>query len=460
LTSPGTIPAVTADVGSYTLRAQLATNSNYAVSVARDASLTISPRPVTLTINDLATSKTDLSNTPTSVSNLPSGVTVAQAFPFLTFRATPLTAPVERFGATLTGATSSLIEAIGYQSSVNYLVTAIPGYRTIVPEATTVDLGLTPSSFTLSKPAVTEADIAAIDAAKKGIVVGTELKLPTPFRGPEAQPYLETAAKALMAQLAKSGDSASLAAHFKDGVPGFLAGLESDPSRQAMIAGALSDVVRGYAMLPAAAQPPELAGMIKAALDNARQVKIDQAKEVVRRYDEWAKPPPPGTPVVMNTGDLRLVPDFANQVQKSFGKDAAIVVASSLGTGATVGALMAAMPVGLTTAAGLGSGSALSAAGFSASSTLASVAAGTGTTATAAAAAIAAPVLVAALATAVIVTAGVMLEKQPAIIAAIDEARATTTKNRENVTIDLANENDLAAFNAGFIKLMLGGGAF
>ena len=165
----------------------------------------------------------------------------------------------------------------------------------------------------------------------------------------------------------------------------------------------------------------------------------------------------------MKTSDLRLVPDFANQVRASFAKDAAIVVGSSLTAGATVGAVMAAIPVGMVTSAvGVGATTSLAAASgmtlASSSSAAASIGTtlGTGTTL----GIIGAPVIVAVGAAAVIAVASVMLAKQPAIIAAIDEARATTTKNRENVTVDLANPDDLAAFNTGFINLMLGGGAF
>ncbi len=345
------------------------------------------------------------------------------------------------------------ITVSGYNENPNYAVTYVSGGRleVIIPNAATL--------------AAREMEAIAESKAHLEVTTtppATPFKMPEAFKAPAMQPYLEQAAQTLMAQLISAGDTVTLDLYFKDGISSFLSGFNDDPTRQTMLMGRLSEVVIKYAKLPADQQPPELAFIIQEATIKAKQVKIDQAQEVVRLYDEWLAGPDPSIPQIVNPGDMNLVPNFAHQVKVSYAKDAAIVIGTSLGAGATVGALMCAVPVSAITSA-VATGGALSGAslGFTASTTIGAAITATTTSGAGAVSgigmAVVAPALVAALAVATITIAAVQLAKQPEIKASIAAAQSLAVAAPAGVSLDLNDVDDQAAFTSGFLSFMSGG---
>jgi hypothetical protein len=356
----------------------------------------------------------------------------------------------------------------GYNENPNYAVTYVSGgqLEVIIPNAATL--------AAREAAAIAESK-AHLEVTSSALTHSATFKMPEQLKSSAMQPYLEQAAQALMRQLISAGDTATLDLYFKDGVASFLNGFKDDPTRQMMLMGTLSEVVLKYAKLPADQQPPELADIIYAATVKAKQAKVEQAKEVVRLYDEWLAGPDPSVPQIVNPGDLNLVPNFAKQVKVNYAKDAAIAVGASLGAGATVAGVMAALPVSfITSAVGTGTmtsligaaglslmGSAAGGAGAAAGTAAGTVAATGASTATLGGGyvgiAIAGPVIVTVLAAAVVTVAAIQLSKQPEIKASIAAAQSTAVTEISEIALNLNDTDDQGAFASGFMRFMSGG---
>ena len=334
----------------------------------------------------------------------------------------------------------------GYNDNPNITVTSADYGRLEV---------FAPDPDTLARRAA-EAEYAA---SKQKLVVGTgevqkPFSMPAIFKSDDMQPYLKQAALDLMKRLLSSGDTDTYNTYFKDGVDGFLNGFKDDPKRQMMLIGALGDLVLNYASMPSDKWPPALAEVISEASMKAKEVKLQQAKEVASLYNEWLKGPDPSIPQLANPYSLNMVPNFANQVKVNYFKDAAIVVGTSLGAGVTTGAIISALPVSVFTFTSA-SGAPLASI---ASTSLIAASGSSGVTAGAVAATIAGPVTVAVLAAATVTIAGIQLTKQPQIKAAIAEAQEMANANdARSIALNLSDKDDRDIFAAGFLKFMSGG---
>jgi len=383
----GVLPDQDANVGHHPYYPLVKDNRNYDISLT-GGYLTIVPRAVEIRVDSFDIANTDPIPTFTAqFTGLPSGVTSERAFPGLTFRTsttdiapevkpvptlpvftppappapvladntvvdengvvqggvgtfTPLrvvpTSPSAHdpdrsfsfdLGTLTVGGASvnrQFITVEGHNANPNYAVTKVVNGRLV----------------TRTPRADTETD-RAIKAAQNQPAVGISsappvARLSEPLTAPKYRPFLEEAANNLMKQLKESGDTEAINNLFGGGIEGFLANLGTDQLKQSLLMGAMAELVVNYSSVPEALRPPAMAEIMAMAQKRAAAERVEEAKEVVQRYEDWRNSPARAGLQTLYGDDT---PDFATEVQADRLGDTVAALAAGAGAGAATGTL-------------------------------------------------------------------------------------------------------------------------